>query len=166
MNANPFVYQLFLNNQQKNNLNNYQNMNNMELIKATSEKIKDASKKGGILPRLNNNNNNNNSLNNTTKYDQFPGNTNPRIVLMFISGTGLKVAMNVPINISVHDLFVAFIHRMNLDESVLGKYIYFLYNGNKLKIDEQKTVLEFGFKESETILVLDTSNLLGGEINL
>ncbi len=81
---------------------------------------------------------------------------------MFISGTGLKVPMSVPINISVHDLFVAFIRRMNLDESVLGKYIYFLNNGAKIKINEQKSIRNYGFNDADIILVIDTSNLLGG----
>ena len=41
---------------------------------------------------------------------------------MFISGTGMKIPINAPINISLHNLFVAFIYKVNLDESVLGKY--------------------------------------------
>ena len=151
MSNNPFVYQLFMN-QQNNNMNFNNNNNKINVLKETSEKIKNASKKGGILPRTGNINNS----------DPFLGNPNPRIFIMFISGTGMKIPINAPINISLHDLFVAFIHKVNLDESVLGKYIYFLYNGGKLKIDEQKSLSSLGFKDADLIIVIDTSNLLGG----
>jgi len=152
---NPFVYQLFMNQQNNNmNFNNNNSSNKLKVLKETSEKIKNASKKGGILPRVGNSNINNN--------DPFFGNPNKRIFIMFISGTGMKVPINAPINISLHDLFVAFIHKVNLDESVLGKYIYFLFNGGKLKIDEQQSISSLGFKDADLIIVIDTSNLLGG----
>ena len=151
MSNNPFVYQLFMN-QQNNNMNFNNNNSQINVLKETSEKIKNASKKGGILPRTGNINNS----------DPFLGNPNLRIFIMFISGTGMKIPINAPINISLHDLFVAFIHKVNLDESVLGKYIYFLYNGGKLKIDEQKSLSSLGFKDADLIIVIDTSNLLGG----
>ena len=44
----------------------------------------------------------------------------------------------------------------------VGKYIYFLFNGGRLKINEQKTISNFGFKTGDFIIVIDTSNLLGG----
>ena len=151
MSNNPFVYQLFMN-QQNNNMNFNNNNNKISVLKETSEKIKNASKKGGILPRTGNINNN----------DPFFGNPNKRIFIMFISGTGMKIPINAPINVSLHDLFVAFIHKVNLDESVLGKYIYFLYNGGKLKINEERSISSLGFKDADLIIVIDTSNLLGG----
>ena len=147
-------------NQQNKNMNinnNNSNNNKIDILKETSEKIKNASKKGGILPR--NGNNNNLNYNNN---DPFPGNTSLRIVIVFITGTGMKIPINAPINVSLHDLFIAFIHKVNLDESVLGKYIYFLFNGGRLKINEQKTISNFGFKTGDFIIVIDTSNLLGG----
>jgi hypothetical protein len=152
MSNNPFVYQLFMN-QQNNNMNFNNNNNKISVLKETSEKIKNASKKGGILPRTGNINNN----------DPFFGNPNKRIFIMFISGTGMKIPINAPINVSLHDLFVAFIHKVNLDESVLGKYIYFLYNGGKLKINEERSISSLGFKDADLIIVIDTSNLLGGK---
>ena len=151
MSNNPFVYQLFMN-QQNNNMNFNNNNNKINVLNETSEKIKNASKKGGILPRNGNINNN----------DPFFGNPNRRIFIMFISGTGMKIPINAPINISLHELFVAFIHKVNLDESVLGKYIYFLFNGGKLNINEQKSISSLGFKDADLIIVIDTSNLLGG----
>ena len=43
----------------------------------------------------------------------------------------------------------------------MGKYIYFLFNGGRLKINEQKTISNFGFKTGDFIIVIDPSNLLG-----
>ena len=159
MNANPFVYQLFMNSQQNNFNNNFNNWtnSNVNILRGKSENNKNSIEKGGLLPRPGQNNSN---MNNSK--DPFFGNPNPRINIVFISGTGIKVTMNAPNNISVHDLFVAFIHRMGLDESVLGKYIYFLINGHKIPTDEQTNIVNYGFNSASTIVVLDTSNLLGG----
>ena len=109
------------------------------------------------MPR--NGHNNNLNYNNN---DPFPEYTSLRIVIIFITGTGMKIPINAPINVSLHDLFIAFIHKVNLDESVLAKYIYFLFNGGRLKINEQKTISNFGFKTGDFIIVIYTRNLLGG----
>ena len=100
--------------------NNNSNNNKIDILKEISEKIKNATKKGGILPR--NGHNNNLNYNNN---DPFPGNTSLRIVIVFITGTGMKIPINAPINVSLHDLFIAFIHKVNLEES--GKIYIFLF---------------------------------------
>jgi len=158
MSNNPFIFQLFMNQQNNNmNFNNNNNNNKIDVLKETSEKIKNASKKGGILPR--NGNNNNLNFNNN---DPFPGIPGLRANIVFITGTGMKISITAPISVSLHDLFIAFIHKVNLDESVLGKYIYFLFNGGRLKINEKNTISNLGFKDGDFIIVIDTSNLLGG----
>ena len=157
MNANPFVYQLFMNSQQ----NNFNNTNaNLGIIRENSGNIKNEVKKGGILPRPDKNNSNFNQ-----GIDPFFGNPNPRSAIIFISGTGIKTQISAPKNISVHELFVAFIHKMGLHESVLGKFIYFCFNGKKIPTNEQTNITDYGLMDATVIMVLDTSNLLGG-INL
>ena len=155
--ANPLFYLLFMNLLQNSQNIKNKNRENINILESTSEKIKKASKKGGILPRNKDNNNLNESI------DYFPGNINNRIVLMFITGTGMKVPMNVPINVSLENIFLAFINRMKLDKSVLGKFIYFLNNGHKISIHEKKSISNYGLNNGDVIMVVDTSNLLGGK---
>ena len=50
---------------------------------------------------------------------------------------------------------------MNLDKSVLGKFIYFLNNGRKISTKEKRNVVELGLRDSDVFIVIDTSNLLG-----
>ena len=150
MNANPYLYQMYNNNNNINN--NINNNNNMISLNTKSNDIQNASKNGGILRNIS-----------ESSYDPFIGNTNKRIPILFRTGVGIKIMMNVPINVTVHDLLIAFIHKVNLDESVLGKMIYFLYNGNKIKLDEKKNIIDYGFVESSNVLVVDASNLIGGD---
>ena len=150
--ANPFIFQLFMNSQNNNNFNNINNMNNFSVLENTSQAIKNKSKKGGILPRNSN----------ISSIDPFAGNMNRRIAIVFITGTGIKVTLSAPIDVSIEQLFEGFIKKVNLDKSVLGKYIYFLFNGFKIPIHEKKTVVNYGLKDASIILVIDTSNLLGG----
>ena len=151
MNANPYLYQMYNNNNNiNNNINN--NNNNMISLNTKSNDIQNASKNGGILRNIS-----------ESSYDPFIGNTNKRIPILFRTGVGIKIMMNVPIDVTVHDLLIAFIHKVNLDESVLGKMIYFLFNGNKIKLDEKKNIIDYGFVESSNVLVVDASNLIGGD---
>ena len=165
MNANPFVYQLFMNYQKNNvnnmanninnNNNNNNNHNNIDIIDKSKEYEKKA-EKGGIIPRPNN-------FSGRSAYDPFAGNPNLRIPILFFTGTGLKITINVPINVSIKDLFIGFIQKMGLDKSVIGKFIYFLYNGQKMDVNDQQSVNDFGLKTTDVIIVVDTSNLLGGK---
>ena len=95
--TNPLFYLCFMNLQQNRQNMKNNNSENINILESTTEKIKKASKKGGILPRNKDNNNLNENI------DYFPGNINQRIVLMFITGTGMKIPMNVPINVSLEN---------------------------------------------------------------
>ena len=156
MNANPYFFQINNNNQQSNNQNNN---SRIEIINQNDENI-NSSKKGGILPRKNTDN-----IQNEIKIDSFPGNFNSRINIVFLTGVGMKFSINTPINVSIKELFIAFIHRVNLDESVLGKMIYFLYNGKRIQVDLMETVIDYGLQDGSKIIVVDASNLIGGKYN-
>ena len=39
----------------------------------------------------------------------------------------------------------------------------FLYNGNRIAINESKNIINYGFISASIILVVDSSNLLGGK---
>jgi hypothetical protein len=156
INANPFFFQYFMNSQ--NNNNNTNNLNQTG-FKPVQNDLNNG--KNGILPRPNPNNPND------TKPKSFlicPNNMGERSNIMFITGTGVKTMIIAPLNLPVKDLFKEYIIKMGQDPRVLGKYIYFLYNGLKMKIDEPKTIIQYGLNSSNVIMVVDTSNLLGGSL--
>jgi hypothetical protein len=147
-NNNDFKSNSFQNNF-NNNMNNNNN-NNFNVFQGDTSKAKI-----GILPRPESNENKKSFL-------ICPNNAGDRVNIMFITGAGLKTVIISPINLPVKDLFKEYIKKMGQDPRVLGKYIYFLYNGLKIDINEPKTVFQFGLNASNVIMVVDTSNLLGG----
>ena len=94
------------------------------------------------------------------KDDLFPGNTGPRIDIIFTASSGLRLIIATPLNIRICDLLSAYVKKLNLSENLIGKELIFLFNAERLKKDEQKTVSEFGFKNHSTITVLDRGNIL------
>ena len=151
INTNPLFFQYFMNSQNNfnNNMNNNNN-NNINVFQGNTSKAKN-----GILPRPESNGNN-------KSFFICPNETGNRVNIMFITGAGLKTVIVSPINLPVKELFKEYIKKMGQDPRVLGKYIYFLYNGLKININEPKTVVQYGLNASNVIMVVDTSNLLGG----
>ena len=45
-----------------------------------------------------------------------------------------------------------------IKENLSENKIFFLFNGSKKKMKEEKNIIEFGFKEDSTIIVYDPSN--------
>ena len=153
INTNPLFFQYFMNQSNfNNNMNNNNNNNNsFNFFKGDISKAKI-----GILPRPDGNDNKNKS------FLICPNNQGQRSNIMFITGAGLKTMVVAPINLPVKDLFKEYIKKMGQDPGVLGKYIYFLYNGIRINLNEPKTVYQFGLNSSSVIMVVDISNLLGG----
>ena len=88
----------------------------------------------------------------------------PKINLIFISTSNLKVNMVVPINLKLKDLFKTFIEKVGLKENVLGSYINFVFNGTLIKVNDERTIWEAGMTTDYiNVMVIDTSNLLGGK---
>ena len=100
------------------------------------------------------------------KDDLFPGNTGPRIDIIFTASSGLRLIIATPLNIRICDLLSAYVKKLNLSENLIDKELIFLFNGGQLKKDEQKTVSEFGFKNHDWITVLDQGNILGNFKNI
>ena len=98
-------------------------------------------------------------------YCPFPLNYNtPTYNIIFDSSGNFRMTLLVPFDAKMKDVFRAFIQKAGLQENVLGKYINFLFNGLLIDHNEEKTVYDFGIRTDFcTIVVLDTSNLLGGK---
>ena len=103
--------------------------------------------------------NNLNELNNqfSDPVDYFPGNNNKRINIVFENSKS-KNKFNIasPVNIKVKDLFIAYAKEMGISPNILGKQVFFLFNDNKIKINEEKDLISYGLDNCNKILVLDT----------
>ena len=107
-------------------------------------------------------------MNNSSIYnDPFPFYQGQRLNILFETGTGLKLNIASPLNISVKELLLAYIHKIGIGESLLGNKIFFIVNGRTISSNEQKTVIDYfrdclyGNANQVKVIVLDASNIIG-----
>ena len=145
---NQLIFKLFqdnypipnINNLSQNNNPNFQNINNFNM-------------------QNNLNNNNSNESNNT---EDFPGYFGRRLAISFNTTIGTKIPMNPPENIKISELLSKFMKKMKLNENLIDDKIYFLFNGFRLKKDDQRKISELGISNTSKIIVLDLNNTIGG----
>ena len=151
--VNPNIFQM--NQQNNNNFNHFQasrNQNEQSIIQ-----------NGGVMPRPNGVNNNNT----VRKGDIFPGYEGPRINIIFETGTGLIFNFPTPLNVSVSELLYKFIRKVGVSDSLLGKKIFFIFNGKTIPINEPRSVNTFfneenlGAANQTKIVVIDGNNVIG-----
>ena len=115
------------------------------------------------MPRPNGVNNNNT----VRKGDIFPGYEGPRINIIFETGTGLIFNFPTPLNVSVSELLYKFIRKVGVSDSLLGKKIFFIFNGKTIPINEPRSVNTFfneenlGAANQTKIVVIDGNNVIG-----
>ena len=115
---------------------------------------------GGVMPRPN-------KVNNISNIDSFPGYSGPRINIIFETGTGLKINIPTPINITIQELLIKFAKRVGVSEALLGKKLFFVVNGGTIPANEKNIVKNFfkdytnNLKDQVKIIVLDASNVIG-----
>ena len=108
------------------------------------------------------NNLNNNNSNASNDIDDFPGYFGKRIRISFELSTGKYVPMDPPENIKVSELLSNFMKKMKLNENLIDKKIFFIFNGCKLKKDDRRNISEIGILHTSRIIVLDSGNIMGG----
>ena len=97
--------------------------------------------------------------------DYLPGNNNRRINICFQTQSKYNFYIVAPINIRVKDLLLASAKEMGISPDLLGKNIFFLFNGHRIRINEEKDLISYGFVDCSKIIVLDTINMIGGNPN-
>ena len=153
--VNPNIFQM--NQQNNNNFNQFQvsrNQNEQSIIQ-----------NGGVMPRPNGVNNNI-----VRKEDLFPGYIGPRLNIIFETGAGLKFNFPTPYDVPVSQLLFNFIRKVGVSETLLGKKIFFIINGETIPINEPRSV-ETYFKEKSyglasnqiKIVVIDGNNVIGAK---
>ncbi len=107
-------------------------------------------------------------MKNSTIYnDPFPFYQGQRLNILFETGAGLKMNIASPLNISVKELLLSYIHKVGVSESLLGYKIFFIVNGKTIPCNEQKSVIDYfkdclyGNANQVKVIVLDASNVIG-----
>ena len=138
---------------------NHSNLKNKNAIKSWVETYQNREKiikNGGVMPRPKDFEYNSNC------YNPFHGYIGERINIIFETGTGLKLNFATPLSVSVKDLLRQFIIRVGVSEALLGKKIFFIINGYKIPINEERSCQDFFGKINQVkIIVLDGSNIIG-----
>ena len=149
MNMNPLLLQMYNNMFQNNNMS--QNYNNN--INLNNSNNSQANVAGGI-------NNNKPEM----CYDLSPNNNEQKFNVVFVHPTGKKIMIICPISLKVKDLLLQYISRIGLSDSLIGKDIFFIYNGLKIDEKEEKQVSQYFFHGMlHNILVVDTKNIIGAK---
>ena len=152
MNMNPLLLQMYNNNMFQNN-NMTQNYNNNNNINLNNTNNSQANVTGGINTNIPN-----------ACYDLSQNSNDMKMNVIFIHQTGKKIMMRCPYSLKVKDLLLQYISRMGLSDSLIGKDIFFIYNGLKIDEKEEKTVSQYFFKGMlHNILVVDTKNIIGAK---
>ena len=146
MNTNPLLLQMYNNNMfQNNNMNIYHNNNNPINVSG-----------GGA----------NNSIPNTS-YDLSQNSNDTKINVVFNHPTGKKITITCPSSMKVKDLLFQYISRVGVNISLIGKDIFFIYNGLKINENEEKDIEHYFFSGTlHNILVVDTKNIIGAKSQL
>ena len=130
-----------------NNINktNTDFFNQMKFIKKNS-----STNVRGLLPRQNF------SIN-----DDFPGYKGNRYNIFFQTPAGNKVNVLCPNDIKIKDLLKKYITKIGLGENVIDSSIYFLFNGAKLKGNDNRTIEELRMFNFSIIIVIDKDAVIG-----
>ena len=99
-----------------------------------------------------------------TYVDPFANYPGDRINIIFQTPKGHKTTISAPLHVTVHEVLVQYIRKLGLGPAVLYDGFYFLYNGAKLSVrDEKKLVSDLSTigQSNVYVIVLDTKNLIG-----
>ena len=83
------------------------------------------------------------------------------IVLTFISGSGVKVEIDIGLDNTMKDAFILFCNKADINYSVIGKEIFFLFDAKSLNSEDKRTLGQIGFKNGCMITVIENNNVIG-----
>ena len=165
MNMNPNLMQLY-NNMNQMNMNqmnmNQMNMNQMKMNQNNTNQNKmnfikvsplEAKTRTNILKNIPNIN-----------FDaSSPLDNSPKTNIVFNTQKGQVTNLIASHNMKVKDLLLTYVIKLGLGPGVMGESLFFLFNGQKLNLKEEKTVFEMGLHNGGHIVVLDKKEVIGAK---
>ena len=104
--------------------------------------------------------------------DFFPNYKGEKIIIFFNKDSdNFNIQMNIPKDTPIKEVLKAFYIKLQIFGKVNSKKIYefkqyfFLFNGTKLRFDENKTLLDLGFKDASLIIYGSIKSMMGGKSN-
>ena len=100
--------------------------------------------------------------------DFFLGYKQEKINIIFNTNFDFGIPMNVPKDVPIKEMLKAFYIKLQIFCKMNSKLIYefkqyyFLFNGMKLRFDENRTLLDLGFINGSKIIFDDYQNIIGG----
>ena len=143
------MYQNMQNNMIQNQNNNFNNR--MNFINVNQNQMNQNQVSGGALR----NNNANFSLNVAS-----PSNSSPVTNIIFTTMKEQKANIVAPIDMKVKDLLFKYVTKLGLGPNVMGTSLFFLFNGKKINLNEEKTIHNLGL-ENAYIIVLGPKEVIG-----
>ena len=159
---NPSLIQTYNNLNQNNQFNmnqfnqfnnNNQNRKGMSCISVSQEDLNQAKVNGGGLISSN--------FQNINCDFSSPYDNTPKVNVTFKTQKDQKMNIICSSNLKIKDLLLKYINRLGLGPGVIGSSIFFLFNGAKLDINENRTVGEMGMTSGTTVVVLDIRGVIG-----
>ena len=130
-------------------MNKTKNFSGMQFERPTE--VQNPSVVGGLLPRTKT----------TVNYDPFINFNGEKFNVFFQTPVGYKVNMIVPYNAKLEDILVKYVTKVGVGPNTIDQDIYFLFGGNKIKKDDQRTAQEIGMIDGSVVIVLDKKGIIG-----
>ena len=84
-----------------------------------------------------------------------------QIVVNFDASTGPKFLIPIGLNNTIKDAYILFCNKVDINYSHIEKEIIFLFCGQKLGYEDNRTLKEIGFRNMTSITVFDMGNVVG-----
>ena len=103
--------------------------------------------------------------------DFFPDYKQEKIHIKFFFNSDFAFSMNVPKDAPIKEILKAFYIKFQIFCKINSKIMYefkqyyFLFNGMKLRFDENRTLKDLGIFNGSKIIVGDYKNIIGGKSN-
>ena len=147
MNGNPNLFQTYQNMSNQNN----QNQNKMNFVNVSNNEARN----GGILS---------NNMPNISIDASSPFDSSPKVNIILNTMKGHKTNIVASYNMKIKDLLLLYVQKLGLGPAVMGDSLFFLFNGQKIDINEQRTVYDLGLHNGGQIVVLDIKGVIGAKI--
>lgn len=82
------------------------------------------------------------------------------INLRMTASTGLQVDLEIGLKNTFKDIAITYCNKINVNPSLIGEKLVFIRNGEKLDLNDAKTLEQIGIKNNYSITVLDQANII------
>ena len=98
---------------------------------------------------------------NKTYYANSNEEYSQKINISFQLSSGNKINLVTSENMKLAELFKEFVKKIGFDTDILKSDIYFLFRGERMNKDEQRSLREMHLVDNSVILVLDVKGIIG-----